>query len=912
VQWLNEAEVLRAPSLGWATSLLDLVLAQRRGVALAAYAPAFVEALITYLRSPGLPRKDEVVRRLTALLRQPHMFVQRAAAAAEAGAGAGAARGASATGKAGAELRAASGAAESLTSELRRFAHFVAAQATSAPPAAVTGGVDLGRIRQLEAAVSVRVLRHEELLRTPVGETTARKPRQVPVALQELAELCATSRTAEQAMAQRASSRARTHIDRRTSMEQNDRTSTSVISNLAALRQLAACILGRSCPPDEWLLLIGALGQHGRRAEVGKVGDKWLQAAARACSRFGGPHDEAIIRLAAEFARTDAGQTAAGRSATSALDLAPSLLEVLPDRKDLYPHLSTATLPELRCRFALLQLLNLVIARCIDFVALVDDAHTRLLAADADAAPPSAPDAREPLAASPSQPSASDPTLWPLGMLLRRLGGVVLSDTKSRLVEEAIDSTWERPAQPPMTLTLDNALAFQSVDAGITDCMLSSCVFMQAADRLMLFPVRRFRERLDRRERLFIVSNRGEQGVDWGGLYREALTRAVEDIFPPAGADSAVGAQMADSVGSAGAAASASASTSGNPAAAPTGLRGLLASLAWSSASSSAGGDAAAASAASAAAWAKPRSSAGTALGIDLFLPCPNARAGAGAGQDKFLPNPRHSGPRQLRLFEFAGRLMGISMRQRLFLPFELPSLVWRVLAEDEAGITVRDVAEFDVATASLIDKATLAGQGRGPMVSGLCFSVQGSDGSAIELVPGGETTPVTTREDSRRWAMLALRRRVTEFDAQLQAMRVGLLGVIPQRAVRLCSWSELEEFVCGDARIDVELLLEHTELDGYSMSDRPVRLLFRCLRGMHRVDRARFIRFVWGRSRLPRGNSWARPFKITRHFGDESALPVAHSCFFQLDLPPYSTLSILRRRIMAALDYGMDSFLLA
>lgn len=361
--------------------------------------------------------------------------------------------------------------------------------------------------------------------------------------------------------------------------------------------------------------------------------------------------------------------------------------------------------------------------------------------------------------------------------------------------------------------------------------------------------------------------------------------------------------------------------------AAPTGLRGLLASLAWSSspaasAASSAGGDAAASSRGTPAAaargsapsggWMHPRSAVGTALGIDLFLPCPNARAGSGPGQEKFLPNPKHSGPRQLRLFEFVGRMMGISMRQRLFLPFELPSLVWRLLAEDEAGITVRDVAEFDLATANLIEQATLASKGRGPLVAGLRFSVQGSDGTPIELVPGGETTAVQSREDLRRWAKLALRRRVSEFDAQLQAMRVGLLGVIPQRAVRLCSWSELEEFVCGDARIDVDLLMEHTELDGYTMADRPVRLLFRCLRSMHRVDRARFIRFVWGRSRLPRGANWARPFRITRHFGDESALPVAHSCFFQLDLPPYSSMPTLRRRVMAALDYGMDSFLLA
>lgn len=276
------------------------------------------------------------------------------------------------------------------------------------------------------------------------------------------------------------------------------------------------------------------------------------------------------------------------------------------------------------------------------------------------------------------------------------------------------------------------------------------------------------------------------------------------------------------------------------------------------------------------------------------------------------LPNPRHSGPRQLQQYEFVGRLMGVSMRQRLFLPFELPSLCWRVLANDSSGVTVRDLAEFDMTVAQRIETALKAGRGEAPLLAGLFFAVQGSDGSTIELVPGGAAVPVRTRADSLRWARLALRRRLNEFDVQLRAVRAGLEGVIPDRALRLCSWSELEVFVCGDARVDVDLLLEHTVFDGYSANDRTVRLLFRCLRGMHRVDRSRFIRFVWGRSRLPRGGSWPRPFKVSRHHGGESSLPVAHSCFFQLDLPPYSSFPVLRKRIMAALDYGMDSFLLA
>lgn len=52
---------------------------------------------------------------------------------------------------------------------------------------------------------------------------------------------------------------------------------------------------------------------------------------------------------------------------------------------------------------------------------------------------------------------------------------------------------------------------------------------------------------------------------------------------------------------------------------------------------------------------------------------------------------------------------------------------------------------------------------------------------------------------------------------------------------------------------------------------------------------RCQFLRFVWGRSRLPLlrdGATWPRKFKITARSGD--LLPHSHMCFFHLELPRY------------------------
>lgn len=45
---------------------------------------------------------------------------------------------------------------------------------------------------------------------------------------------------------------------------------------------------------------------------------------------------------------------------------------------------------------------------------------------------------------------------------------------------------------------------------------------------------------------------------------------------------------------------------------------------------------------------------------------------------EKFVPNPQHSSPLALSMLRFVGRLMGLSLRTRLCLPFELPGMIWK------------------------------------------------------------------------------------------------------------------------------------------------------------------------------------------------------------------------------------------
>lgn len=75
-------------------------------------------------------------------------------------------------------------------------------------------------------------------------------------------------------------------------------------------------------------------------------------------------------------------------------------------------------------------------------------------------------------------------------------------------------------------------------------------------------------------------------------------------------------------------------------------------------------------------------------------------------------------------------------------------------------------------------------------------------------------------------------------------------------------------------------------------------------------VCHSQFLRFVWGRSRLPvRAEDFTSKFTIQRlHAATQSPdrfLPVAHTCFFSVDLPRYSSAEVMRERLLYAITHS-------
>jgi len=181
------------------------------------------------------------------------------------------------------------------------------------------------------------------------------------------------------------------------------------------------------------------------------------------------------------------------------------------------------------------------------------------------------------------------------------------------------------------------------------------------------------------------------------------------------------------------------------------------------------------------------------------------------------------------------------------------------------------------------------------------------TDRTRVELKKNGAHIRVTYHNRDE-YARLLLQLRLHEHRSQIEAIRRGIAKIIPIQLLNLLTWRELQGFVCGEPVIDVDLLRRHTQYSGVYPDAPHVDFLWEVLQGFDQLERRRFIRFAWAQERLPaddqefvqthtrmmiKGADWANM---------DAALPRADTCFFNLELPAYSSVEVLRKQLLYAL----------
>ena len=136
-----------------------------------------------------------------------------------------------------------------------------------------------------------------------------------------------------------------------------------------------------------------------------------------------------------------------------------------------------------------------------------------------------------------------------------------------------------------------------------------------------------------------------------------------------------------------------------------------------------------------------------------------------------------------------------------------------------------------------------------------LTFSIEVQEFGVTEvrdLKENGRNLPVT-EENKHEYVRLVCQEKMTySIKKQLSAFLEGFYEIIPKRLISIFNEQELELLISGLPTIDIDDLKANTEYHKYQANSLQIQWFWRALRSFDQADRAKFLQFVTGTSKVP------------------------------------------------------------
>ncbi|ORX67732.1 HECT-domain-containing protein [Anaeromyces robustus] len=269
-----------------------------------------------------------------------------------------------------------------------------------------------------------------------------------------------------------------------------------------------------------------------------------------------------------------------------------------------------------------------------------------------------------------------------------------------------------------------------------------------------------------------------------------------------------------------------------------------------------------------------------------------------------------------LRYFRFIGRIMGLALRQHQYLPIEFSYIFYKQLLNKT--LCFKDLIFID------FDLYKQLNWLKDNEVEGLsltfridekdCFDNQ----SYVELIPNGSNIAVTD-ENKNEYINLVIQYKLdnTNVMDQFDALRKGFYELIPPTLISTFNEFDLKFLLTGNNEIDIEDWQNNTDYEGYHENDITVTYFWIWVSELSKEDRVKLLVFATGNSQIPitgfkdlQGNGHIQHFKLKKA-GDIDSLPISHTCFNRIDLPPYKSYEQLNKKLLLAISDGNNEFTL-
>jgi len=290
---------------------------------------------------------------------------------------------------------------------------------------------------------------------------------------------------------------------------------------------------------------------------------------------------------------------------------------------------------------------------------------------------------------------------------------------------------------------------------------------------------------------------------------------------------------------------------------------------------------------------------------LNMFIKTPNNKHDIGMLRDKYIPNPQATREINEKTYEFLGKIMASAITSGEVLDLNLHPVVWKALLGNE--ISFYEYESIDYTFFNLINnlekdlkkyEENKENSETFEETYKLNFVIKNSNETDIELKPNGEKISVNF-ENLKEYISLSKKMRTNEFMSQIEFIKKGFNSVISSSIFQVLNWRQLEEMVCGKIKLDVRDLKKHTKYEGFNENDDIIKWFWEWLEECNDHEQSMYLKFVSGRSRLPKEKNFKYDHIIVRNENNNSeALPHSATCFFTLKLPSYKDKETLKKKL--------------
>ncbi|XP_071960908.1 E3 ubiquitin-protein ligase HUWE1-like isoform X2 [Antedon mediterranea] len=284
-----------------------------------------------------------------------------------------------------------------------------------------------------------------------------------------------------------------------------------------------------------------------------------------------------------------------------------------------------------------------------------------------------------------------------------------------------------------------------------------------------------------------------------------------------------------------------------------------------------------------------------------------------------YIPNPSsHFNSNHLSYFKFVGRIIAKAIYDNKLLDCYFSRSFYKHILGKNVTYTDMESEDYSFYQGLVF----LLEHSVADLGYELTFSAEVQEFGVTEvrdLKPNGRNI-VVTAENKHEYVHLVCQMRMTgAIRKQIDSFLEGFYDIIPKKLIGIFNEQELELLVSGLPTIDIDDLKSNTEYHKYQANSLQTQWFWRALRSFDQADRAKFLQFVTGTSKVPlqgfatlEGMNGPQKFQIHRDDRSTNRLPVAHTCFNQLDLPAYETYDKLRSMLLLATNECTEGFGLA